>query len=183
MIEQFYEEKERISKKEQALQEAINQRMALIESNESKYKTLLKEGKEKEADDLFKTQYELKAKQASDSTKLQELRPIHQELLREKALEVLDTDLIKWRDTYAPMYLELLKEQQQIEEAKKANDDAFCKLEQKIKGTFNAYDFLAESQGLRESHSARFNCDPYRMINYPLGKIESIAKKNLKRGK
>ncbi|MDT2760477.1 hypothetical protein [Enterococcus xiangfangensis] len=93
MISKFYEEKEKYIEKERLLQESIVAAQSLIEENEQEYKVLLREGKESEADRLFEEQQAIKLKNSSNVKKLSELKPIHRELLQEKALSVLDTDL------------------------------------------------------------------------------------------
>jgi len=180
ILKSFYEEKEKFSEKERLLQETIQKRSSLIQSNDNQYKVLLIDGKEEEADELFKENSELKGKQESDSAKLSSYKQIHREALIKKAFEVLDNDLLELKDNYIKEYVKLLIEEKRIQEQLAKISNEKFELEQTIKRDFNKYDDLAEHFNLKEIERGRFNREPYLLIKNPSSRIYNSAIKKAK---
>lgn len=179
LIKKFYDEKQKYTDQERILQETIRNRQALILSNDEQYKSLLIEGKEEQADELFAENTELKTKQRSESAKLGSYKQIHEEALNRQALEVLDNDLLELKNKFSDEYKVLLKKEDELKQRLQEMVSQKLSLDQEIKNKYRVYSQLADEFNLRKTHKARFNKEPYSMINNPQGRILEQAQKKL----
>lgn len=180
MISKFYEEKEKYIEKERLLQESIVAAQLLIEENEQEYKVLLREGKESEADKLFEEQQAIKLKNSSNVKKLSELKPIHRELLQEKALSVLDTDLHTLMDEQTKEVLKIVQEEKDLNKRLLDLQKERMNKQFEINDLFNEYGHLAEEMNLKETYRARFRQEPYNFLSDPGSRAINAAQKLVK---
>lgn len=180
-LNEFLKEFERLREKETKLTETIQKQNEQIMENETTYKDLLRAGKENEADELYKQQYELKLNNQSNHAKLKNLKPIHQELLIEKVGELLDNDLPELTKTYEKKMMAIIQKRMDLEKKLKELNDDEDQLREEIRNKFLTYDSIAEEFGMRKLHRSRFYQEPYDVLNYPASKIYEKANRRVQK--